>query len=55
MKNIEESFKETAKSNEEDVIRVYEAANIEIPDMVKKTSMKFLNFIENKYRPEIFA
>lgn len=44
MKNIEESFKETAKSNEEDVIRVYEAANIEIPDMVKKNIDEVLEF-----------
>lgn len=44
IKNIEESFKETAKANEEDVIKVYEAANIEIPDMVKKNIDEVLEF-----------
>ncbi len=44
IKNIEESFKETATANEEDVIRIYEAANIEIPDMVKKNIDEVLEF-----------
>lgn len=44
IKNIEESFKETAKASEENVIRVYEVANIEIPDMVKKNIEEVLEF-----------
>ena len=44
IKNIEESFKETTTANEEDVIRIYEAANIEIPDMVKKNIDEVLEF-----------
>lgn len=44
IKNIEESFKETATANEKDVIRIYEAANIEIPDMVKKNIDEVLEF-----------
>ena len=44
IKNIEESFKETAQVKEEKLLKICEAANVEIPDMVKKILMKFYNF-----------
>ena len=47
IKNIEESFKETAQVTEEKILKVYEAANIEIPDMVKKNIDNVLEFHGN--------
>ncbi|MEG2013615.1 MAG: DUF2326 domain-containing protein [Anaerovoracaceae bacterium] len=47
IKNIEESFKETAQIKEEKLLKVYEAANIEIPDMVKKNIEDVLQFHSN--------
>ena len=46
IKNIEESFKETAQVKEEKLLKVYEAANVEIPEMVKKILMKYYSFIK---------
>lgn len=37
IKNIEDSTKETAEVKEDKLLKVYKAANIEIPDMVKKS------------------
>lgn len=36
IKNIEEAFTETAQVTEEKLLKIYEAANIEIPTMIKK-------------------
>lgn len=44
IKNIEDSFKETARANEEDVIKIYEFANIEIPAMIKRNIEEVLEF-----------
>ena len=44
IKNIEDSFKETARANEEDVIKIYEFANIEIPEMIKRNIEEVLEF-----------
>lgn len=44
IKNIEDSFKETAQVNEEDAIRIYELANVEIPEMIKKNIEEVLSF-----------
>ena len=37
IKNIEESEKETEEVKEEKILKVYEAAHVEIPDMIKKS------------------
>lgn len=47
IKNIEESLKETAQVKEEKLLKIYEAANIEIPDMVKKSIDDVLQFHSN--------
>jgi hypothetical protein len=44
IKNIEESFKETSLINDKDVIKIYELANIEIPEMIKKNIEEVLDF-----------
>ena len=44
IKNIEESFKETAQVKEEKLLKIYEAANVEIPAMVKKNIDEVLQF-----------
>lgn len=44
IKTIEDSFKETARANEEDVIKIYEFANIEIPEMIKRNIEEVLEF-----------
>lgn len=36
IKNIEEAFAETIQVSEEKLLKIYEAANVEIPEMVKK-------------------
>lgn len=36
IKNIEEAFTETTQVKEEKLLKIYEAANVEIPEMVKK-------------------
>ena len=45
IKNIEEAFTETAQVKEEKLLEIYEAANIEIPEMIKKILMMFFSFI----------
>lgn len=47
IKNIEESFKETDEVKEEKLLKIYEAANVEIPDMVKKNIDDVLQFHSN--------
>lgn len=47
IKNIEESFKETAQVKEEKLLKIYEAANVEIPAMVKKNIDEVLQFHSN--------
>lgn len=47
IKNIEDSFKETAHVKEEKLLKVYEAAKVEIPDMVKKNIEDVLQFHSN--------
>lgn len=42
--NIEETIKETTGVNEDDVIKVYESAKIEIPDMIRKKIDEVLEF-----------
>ena len=37
IKNIEDSEKETEDVKEEKLLKVYEAAHVEIPDMVRKS------------------
>ena len=44
IKNIEDSFKETAQVKEEKALKVYETAKVEIPDMVKKNIDEVLQF-----------
>lgn len=44
IKNIEESLKETTQVKEEKALKVYEAANVEIPEMVKKDIDDVLKF-----------
>jgi hypothetical protein len=44
IKNIEDSFKETARANEEDVVKIYEFANVEIPEMIKRNIEEVLEF-----------
>ncbi len=44
IKNIEEAFKETTEVKEEKLLKIYEAANVEIPDMVKKSINDVLKF-----------
>lgn len=44
IKNIEEAFKETAEVKEEKLLKIYEAANVEIPSMVKKNIDDVLQF-----------
>lgn len=47
IKNIEESLKETAEVKEEKLLKVYEAAQVEIPQMVKKNLDEVLKFHED--------
>lgn len=47
IKNIEDAFAETAQVKEEMLLKVYEAANIEIPEMVKKSIDDVLKFHSN--------
>lgn len=44
IKNIEGAFTETAQVKEEKLLKIYEAANIEIPEMVKKDIDDVLQF-----------
>ena len=44
IRNIEESFTETAQVKEEKLLKIYEAANVEIPEMVKKNINDVLLF-----------
>lgn len=44
IKNIEESLKETNKVKEEKLLKVYEAAQVEIPEMIKKKIDEVLKF-----------
>ena len=44
IKNIEESLKETNEVKEEKLLKVYEAAQVEIPEMVKKNLDEVLRF-----------
>lgn len=44
IKNIEEALKETSEVKEEKLLRVYKAANIEIPEMVKKNVEEVIKF-----------
>lgn len=44
IKNIEESLKETAQVKEEKLLKIYEAASVEIPEMVKKDINEVLKF-----------
>lgn len=46
IKNIESALQETSEVNEKKLFKVYEAAKIEIPDMVKKIWMKCCSFIK---------
>lgn len=52
IKNIEEALQETATVKDENLLKVYEAANVEIPDMVKRNIDDVLRFhrdlIENR-------
>lgn len=47
IKNIEDAFTETSQVNEEKLLKIYEAANIEIPEMVKKNIDDVLLFHDN--------
>lgn len=47
IKNIEESTKETDKVKEEKLFKVYEAAKVEIPEMVKKSLDEVTKFHSN--------
>ena len=47
IKNIEQSFDETAEVKEEKLLKVYEAAKIEIPEMIKKKMEDVLTFHNN--------
>lgn len=47
IKNIEEAFKETAEVKEEKLLMIYEAANVEIPEMIKKNIDEVLQFHNN--------
>jgi len=47
VRNIEEAFKETADIKQEKLLKIYEAANIEIPEMVKKNIDDVLQFHSN--------
>nr|WP_300849331.1 DUF2326 domain-containing protein [uncultured Acetatifactor sp.] len=47
IKNIEEAFKETEEVREEKLLKIYEAANVEIPEMVKKNIDDVLQFHNN--------
>ncbi len=47
IKNIEEAFKETTEVEEEKILKVYEAAGVEIPDMVKKNIDDVFQFHNN--------
>lgn len=44
IKNIEDSLKETTEVKEEKLLKVYEAAQVEIPEMVKKNLDEVLKF-----------
>lgn len=44
IKNIEDSLKETIEVKEEKLLKVYEAAQVEIPEMVKKNLDEVLKF-----------
>jgi uncharacterized protein YydD (DUF2326 family) len=44
IKNIEGALQETSQVKDEKLLKVYEAANIEIPDMVKKNLDEVLHF-----------
>lgn len=44
IKNIEQSLKETNEVKEEKLLKVYEAAQVEIPDMIKKNLEEVLKF-----------
>lgn len=44
IKNIEDSLKETTEVKEEKLLKVYEAARVEIPEMVKKNLDEVLKF-----------
>lgn len=44
IKNIEDSVSETAQVEEENIVRIYEAAKVEIPQMVKKNLEDVLHF-----------
>lgn len=44
IKNIEEAFTETAQVKEEKLLKIYEVANVEIPEMVKKNIDDVLHF-----------
>ena len=44
IKNIEEALQETANVKDEKLLKVYEAANVEIPDMVKRSIDDVLRF-----------
>lgn len=44
IKNIEDSLKETSEVKEEKLIKIYEAAQVEIPEMVKKKLDEVLKF-----------
>jgi uncharacterized protein YydD (DUF2326 family) len=47
IKNIESALQETSEVKEEKLLNVYEAANVEIPDMVKKNLYDVLQFHKN--------
>lgn len=44
IRNIEKAFSETAQVKEEKLLMIYEAANVEIPEMVKKSIDEVLQF-----------
>jgi uncharacterized protein YydD (DUF2326 family) len=44
IKNIDEAFKETTQVQEEALLKIYEAAHVEIPDMVKRNIDEVLQF-----------
>jgi uncharacterized protein YydD (DUF2326 family) len=52
IQNIEEALQETARANDEKLIKVYEATSVEVPDMVKKDLGDVLRFhrelVENR-------
>ncbi|MCM1219847.1 MAG: DUF2326 domain-containing protein [Lachnospiraceae bacterium] len=47
IKNIDEAFKETTEAKEEKMLKIYEAANVEIPDMIKNSIDDVLQFHNN--------